>query len=472
MASGYFWGVALESTATTITTYLLWDRLTWWVVPVSVACWFRGIVLLVGAKRHFIPLPYQILSVIPLVYSAGLAIIGSFSDFLYHYQKTYPHPALPNLFIVPSNFPTYYLYGGFWVFSLWITAVLLIYSYRRSSLQPSQKYQLRLLILGSSILALGATVNVIGYDNLEGQLSQHAGSLVMTVGLGLIGSGVAYYNALMEQQHIEHDFRRSFWITVVVVSFFLLMFHLVHLISPTPISPVTIPLLVFLVTFTFVTRPWVQHWFNKLVLPDWEARFLLQVAEVHRGITTAPDQKTALAIAQKDLLQITQEAQTAQLHELIQAEIEILFRHKEFKKDDILINSRLFTLVLVQQSLREFAMQQNLSTDFLSEGEKARVLRHFLTKYIHHKLNPYPNGSLPDPPTDRWIEYMILSRSYLEDKTRKETIAEIYQKSGIRLASGNGTGGRVYAQHLENGRRNLATLLWQDEMKTYSRKST
>jgi hypothetical protein len=68
---------------------------------------------------------------------------------------------------------------------------------------------------------------------------------------------------------------------------------------------------------------------------------------------------------------------------------------------------------------------------------------------------------------DLEIEYLLLYKSYVEGKIRLEVIQEIETETGFRLA-GSGTGGRVYAQFLQNGRQRLAEMLWHQELRFHN----
>ncbi len=43
LVSWYMFGVAMRSVTPNIDYYILWDRLTWWTVPISVALWFVAV---------------------------------------------------------------------------------------------------------------------------------------------------------------------------------------------------------------------------------------------------------------------------------------------------------------------------------------------------------------------------------------------------------------------------------------------
>lgn len=470
LASWYMFGIAIGSVTTDKESYVLWERITWWAVPISMALWFRSILLLPDknkkeVKPRWLDRFKQIACALVTFYGLFLAIVSTFTDFLFRRQDTYTQPTSLDNYFVPPRLPQYHLFSLFLMLTLWGAVLLLLYRYK-THLQDSQRgRENHLLTFGGAILAVGATISVVGYDNMSGQIPQQLGAFVMTIGLAIIGRGVLNHNALVQGRIYREDFKRSFWGVAIAVGFYLFLFHSLHLPSAVPMSPVTVPLLVYLAAFSFTSLRWTQWLVDKWVLSDWRAGFFLQINEVQREIMTAPDQQEALGIAQKELTQITKTARTAQTRDVIQQEIQIIFRHKAFQKDEVMANSKLLTLDLVQQALDEFARQNNLMPVHLSEGEKARVLRHFLEQYVRVELQPDLRNMPPNPPSDKWIEYLILSKSYLEDKTRTEVIAEIHRECGIRLAGNGGTGGRVYARHLENARQNLAHKLWQDELR-------
>ncbi len=123
--------------------------------------------------------------------------------------------------------------------------------------------------------------------------------------------------------------------------------------------------------------------------------------------------------------------------------------------------ARIIGRILHRGGYEVFAAENGLAPDQLSTAERARVLRRLLTDAIEHELCPAPGQAPPRPPSDRWLGYLILCKSYLEDKTRQEVIREIARETGVRLASVRETGGQVYARHLAAARAELADILWR-----------
>lgn len=144
-------------------------------------------------------------------------------------------------------------------------------------------------------------------------------------------------------------------------------------------------------------------------------------------------------------------------YEEIEDEIRLLFRHKTLQKSTHLANSFLWDLDCFRLLLAE--------VDSTNEKAKASVLRRSLFNLITDELRPLtPLMTNIQTLSEEWITYLILYKSYVEDKTRVEVIREIERETTVRLSAG-----RAYARHLDQGRKKLTDLIWQHECKINTR---
>ena len=138
-------------------------------------------------------------------------------------------------------------------------------------------------------------------------------------------------------------------------------------------------------------------------------------------------------------------------YEAVECEIHALFRHKTLQKTTPLAQSTLWDLAHLRPLLDAIDP---------SDGQaKAKALRQYLMNLIANDLHPAAPLALSlETPPEEWIAYLILYKSYVEEKTRIEVIREIQRETGFQLSAG-----RAYARYLESGRQRLADLLWQRE---------
>ncbi|MEZ4510330.1 MAG: hypothetical protein R3C62_00505 [Chloroflexota bacterium] len=462
LVSLFFFGGAMRVAAPDPASYLFWLRGGWWTVPLAIALWFRAVARLPQPTIMKLSGFARWSPRVVLVYAVVLTLWGSFSESIFRYGEIAPSLAGIEPFFVPLAAGQWLFYSGFLGVVLWTAVYLLWQRYRSSQPQSHEQREFRWLVAGGTIVALGASLSIAGYAS--GWLPEQVGHGVLAVGLTLVGRGIAHYDAFLQQKQVAHDFRRSLGRTVLNVAIFLLILYGAHGLMGIILPPFTVLLTVVLLLGTAAARPWFLLLVNRLLLPNWESRFLFQFDQVRQAILLAPDQQEALAMAQQALIALTQAAQVAQLRELIADEVQAIFRHKQFAKDEVMGQSRLLSLKLLQRPLITFAQQNKLPLTALSEAEKARVLRHFFEEYLHNHFCPAPGVQPPNPASDQWVAYLLLVKGYVEGKTRQEIIREVERACGVELASGARTGGRLYAHYLENGRLRLADMLWQDEL--------
>ncbi|MCP4421346.1 MAG: hypothetical protein GY805_32445 [Chloroflexi bacterium] len=469
LTAWYLVGIGLETVATTPETYLFWDRLTWWPVPIAIALWFRAIILLPGIrsdKPESAQVSLHQLSILLLGLALVLGLIGPTTNLLFRYQDTLFRSTPFAHYIVPSTQLGFRLYLIFLVITLSLSTWLLWRRTMSGELDLSEKRSFLLQSIGNSILTFGATLAAASYSVAPSQLTQIISSTILVVGIALNTRGIIGDKALFPGPTIRHNYKNSYRSVIIAIILLLLVFHLAHWANGDKLAPIVVPVIMLSVTVAFTSLQRTQQFLRRLTLHNWDNAFKLWMAQVQRQIQIAPNPDAALDIAQEKLLTLPRQIDEAEIQAMIQEEIDLIFRHKSFHKDHVLASSKLLTLLSVQQGLSQFARENELLPNQLSDFEKARVLRHFLTKFVRKQLCPI-SGELPSqPPSDRWFEYKIIYCTYIESYSRQEVIAEIHGLSGIRLAGKMNTGGRAYAVHLGNGRSHLAHLLWQHEIKT------
>ncbi|MBK9051182.1 MAG: hypothetical protein IPL78_09765 [Chloroflexi bacterium] len=324
-----------------------------------------------------------------------------------------------------------------------------------------------MLTWGTLLFIVGATIGVA--DSLLGQNAwqEHVGYAIAAAGILFLGRGVLRYNALIDQKIIQQDFGRSLRGALASSLLFLLIFNVAFAVTDNPLPPLVVPLLIYVPIFITTPLRWFISLMDQWLLPAWQAQFMWRLTEVRQQVLTSPNKQEALQLAMEQLRQSTQEAQLGQIQEMIGAEVAAIFRHSGFKQESVLTKSQLFELSQVEQALNAYCQEHNLVMGLLTNREKSRFLQGFLSHFMHQHLRPSARHADRHPIDDHEIEYLLLYKSYVEGKIRMEVIHEIEAETGFRLA-GSGTGGRVYAQFLQNGRQRLAELLWHEELRFYN----
>ena len=266
------------------------------------------------------------------------------------------------------------------------------------------------------------------------------------------------YNALVAHTVIYHDFLHALLESGILVGVYLLAINVAFWLTDSEMPLLLVPFLIYLVIASTVPMRWYKWLLDQGTLPAWQTRFMWRLTRVRQEVMTAPNKQDALVLAFKELTTTTQVAQVEQIRAVIQEEVASIFRHKMFRQDAAMANSRLFGLSIVQQTLLAYCQTHNLIPSLLTESEKAHILRHFFHDFFGLHFSP----PVTQPASDEQIESLLLFKSYVEDKTRRQVILEIEREAGIRLAS-NGIGGRLYDRYLKNGRIHLADKIWHQE---------
>jgi hypothetical protein len=288
------------------------------------------------------------------------------------------------------------------------------------------------------MITLGLMSQLAGKNIMETRLPLQLGTLIIAAGLFMIGFSIFKYDALFKESINKYEFKRLLFRALITSLIYVLTARFLFWLSGEEMYPLITPLLIVLVVLTIVPEPWIQKVLDRVMRPN----------------TPPVIAPPVDAVVPKDNEQIKE------LRDMICSQIQTIFKFKNFHKNEMMANSQLFTLRLVQQAQEEFMAQNHLTYSIiLSNEEKGRILRDFLTRYICQRFCPAPEQAPPKPPSDDWIEYLILVKSYLEGLTRKEVMREIHSECGIKLS-----GGSVYNKHLQNARQRLTDMLCRDEI--------
>lgn len=113
---------------------------------------------------------------------------------------------------------------------------------------------------------MGAALGFVAFVFPRLELPPELGDTLLTVGLFAIGYGVAQYNALFLHQTITRDFYRSLAGAIVTSVVFVLSFGGLHWLTRSPLTPESIPLLIWLAILTITLRPWLNESLDQVFL--------------------------------------------------------------------------------------------------------------------------------------------------------------------------------------------------------------
>jgi hypothetical protein len=470
LASLYQFSGAMRTAVTKPSQYVHLFRLAWWAIPIAAGLWLRAVIVLLArpnassdqvpaGSSHSIIIPTLIIGLM----AAAVAIAGTSSQAIFAFQQIIPVETSFDAFYIPPASPGYPLVSGMLLLVLWGTTIAL-WSQRHLVVPCTSHGASCLLPLGNAIFAAGVTIRLVGYWLALSLILEQIGDWLTALGLAVLGHGVVRADAFLKGETVRYDYWRSLRGTGLAVLPSMLLTILLFHIANQPMSAVLLPLQVLLLVLLSTPLRAYTWLVNAWTLPAWQSRFMQRLADVRYLVLTAADQEEALSLVQEELVGIAQEARRGLQREIINSEVSRIFQHKNLQKDQLMGNSKLSELSLVQQATVVFAAKNHLSPDMLSEAERARILRKFLIDFTRQRLSPAPGEPPPAPASDQWLAYLILTKSYLEGKTRREVILEIQRETGARLSGLRETGGRAYASYLRQGRERLAELLWRSEM--------
>ena len=458
-------GEAMQTIVSTKEAYIFWHRVTWWTIPIVVALWFWVVIRLISDEgglqwsrlwEHVIPLSILFCAVF-------LSTVGTFTKLIFRYQDTYPQKTPLQSFFTPSTRYAPFLYiivTGI----MCICFVLLLRQCWKAKVDSWQRHVFKWLTLSSALFTLGVMISIVGYDYSQGRIPEQAGHFVGIVGLVFIGREVLRYNALIQNRVLAKDFKSSLIGVSAVAIFYGLIFQVVHWVCGYSLPPVGVLLSIYLPVLTHTPFELGSSVLDKLILPQWMVGYRHQLGQLGHEILTAPgpEQQKALEAAEKDfVMKIVPEAREAEtqekLREIIREEIDTIFHYTRFSDDRFMAKSRLHSLKIVQQEIRTFIEEGGLTEAILSERDRATALRNFLARYLDNRLCPQPEQ---DARKERWIEYIILRKRYVEGNSRDEVETHIGKNLGRRITGG------TYTRRLKEGRKLLATLIWQAEIQS------
>jgi len=470
LASWQLFGVAMRSEALTSSNFLFWVKATWWVSPIAVFLWFYSIFLIFKAnstKLHCVR--YFWLFVIPLgILGGALAGFGTFTEWIFIFSKIYPNPSNPTTpYIVPPGWGAI-IYVSYQVFLSFISLFLIVLAKKQSRMEHALQSALHLVLIGNFFGAIGITMIVASGLFFNLLLPEQFGDFLLTIGFILIAVGVVQYNASIHKRIPYTDLWRSLGgvgIANLFYIFFIELFFLRYGKDPAEHAAI-LALLIYLTTLIHTPLEWGKTLLNRIMplplMPDWEKEYLKKIDQFQYDILTTPDPQITLENVEKELREVALHAHLKELRQLIFNEIEAIFRHKGFENDLFLAQSKLLNLQIVSTEAFNYAQNRNMDVHSLTFSDQAEILRVFLTEMVS-LLCPHHQYSPEVPLSVNSIECLIMQEKYINNKSRKEVEA-VVKEYGYLLSGG------AYSRYLQNGRKLLSGLIFQNEFDLLTKK--
>ncbi len=113
------------------------------------------------------------------------------------------------------------------------------------------------------------------------------------------------------------------------------------------------------------------------LLPSWEKHYIERIFQIKQNILTTTDSSTALILANRTIKDITRDARAGELLQMIENEINHIFRHKALEHDQFLGHSRLFELKTLQKEVEQYKKGNGISQEGLSDSQLLRCCEIF-----------------------------------------------------------------------------------------------
>lgn len=470
----YLVGVAVQYITDNQDQMVLWLRLTWWATPLACPTIFWSIFLVTVDERtlpraHIVA---RIAAVLLFGYAIGVSGAGIGTNLFFQFDAIRRVPRWQHSILeIPPRYPFYGLFVVLILGTFLVVTLMLFRRYRTA--QDAARTQFRWLGAGTAMLVLGAITGFVTLTFPGFKVAPELGDALLTGGLFMMGYGVAHYNALFQQQNITRDFYRSLTAVIVTSSVFVLVFSGMHYITGAALTPISIPLLIWLVILILTLRPWVSERLDQVFLPG-------TVVVVRRVLQRSRDQLATAENAGQTVRDIEQQMPETIATELLELEfhnlqtaihrdINSLFYKTNYTGDAgddyISTSTKLLSLTIVEDTATILMQQDGVLPTVHRQIYQLKALRQTVRTLVQD-MNPEtsaPGGLSYDVNGDQFkrqkARYIILQKQFIEDIPR-QTVQQTIEKD-LRIGSGGG-----YQRLLQAAKQDLAQRLYIEERKT------
>lgn len=454
LLSFFLFGVAMQTIAETPQHFLLWQRLTWWTIPVALYgfCWATLALYYRQQVTQSVWCWLVRLSWL-LAWVAFCLTIAIFSGFLVQGEQIQALQSAFASYRTPARMPRYLFYALYLLGMLTSTvAILLIQNLRIARTAPQEYPKVRWLLYGSGVALTGMIIGVVIQPLSNGLIPVQAGMFLIVAGVGLVGYGVVNHNALMQEQVLKQDFQHSLLSASLTAGLYLLAILFFTLIGY-PLPLFLTPILLFLAVLTQAPLGWEEAVSDRLLLPRWAVGYRERLVLLRRSVLTTAEPTHVLDKAETAMQQIIEELRVDEMQLMINSEMDRIFSYNHFDDDTLLSESPFQTLQCVLAQATHTAPNHAHS----AAAHKARALRILLSSQIERSLAP-PSLDQKSLEHTLQIGYLILQQKHLQGKSRSEVEEAIRVQHKVIITGG------AYTRHLQSARQHLAQWLLEREI--------
>lgn len=206
---GLFWGgIALGLLAESPQEFILIHQLTWWGVPIAIACWCTTGLLFLPLTDSRLNIIKRLIAIVAFFVAIIFVFLGTFTNALFDFYqvKTLSEPTVIGLFYLPLS-SLGLLYELYNFIGLTINALCITYAYYVA--QKDSKEGLGFIALASFLILIGGVTSSWTYSNLGTINLALLSDALIFVALVTTGYSIARYNALVKNRNLTTDFRIS-----------------------------------------------------------------------------------------------------------------------------------------------------------------------------------------------------------------------------------------------------------------------
>ncbi len=451
IASIYLYGSVMMTISSSPQEYARWQQLAQWGIPISIVCFFWSVVMLTSRVGKT---PKWLKWLLPIAAAIALLLaIGIVSGFILDKEAIEPIGTILLPYRLPWRQPFGYLYTSFILIGA--LGSILVLARRLPSVEENPKDREKVLIAigGGLFLLVGFGAMFLFAELGNPYLPKQIGEYTAAAGAILVGYDIARYNALNHEQIIQSDFLHSFISVTTTVLVCILAYLSLSALFSYHVQALAVALISIFIVLTHTPYSWDGIILDRLFLPRWVVGYRDKLLLMRQQPLTVTETQDPLALAEATFDAVLLVTRTQELEELIQSEVENIFKYSNFNSDEVMSESSLYELQISQLALAEYASSLGTEPEELSIHHRADCLRDFLRSAID-EWSWSPDG------TSRLarIERIILRKKYVEQNSRVNVEQQLSDQFD-QIITGGG-----YSRRLKAARQRLTRTLHEREL--------
>jgi hypothetical protein len=452
-------GVAMSVISDDPKRVVFWVRLTHWFEPFAVPAVLWAVIRIVTSDATALVARRRagIVTALLLMLAGCFAVLQTATNFIYRFDTVVRLAQSPHYLVVSPAYPGNALLGIYYVGTLLAAAVLLFRHYVAA--HDEVRYQLRWLAAGMVLLVAGAIVLVSAEASVLA-VPPELGDALLVCGIFSVGYGVARHSALLQHRVITQDFYRSLTGATIASGLFLFAFIGLHALSSTPLTPMSIPLLIWFAILTITLIPWFSSQLDRVFLPPATARARQAFADASAQLSVTEEEYLPEA-----LTGMRRELELRELATTIERDVEGLFYRTNYTRegggDYISLNTGLLHLAAVEEAATTLMLEEGVSPAVDRQYYQLKAFRQLIDTLIAAMLEDAV-ATTQDDATDSDRRKRLLARAtilqqqFIQDVPRATVQRTIVRKYGV----GDGGG---YGRLLTAAKKDLAHRLYLAE---------